>query len=192
MYSPTVYTDFKGVEEARVDLKRPYSKIIKEIEELGVEEKKLLVPALWDHFIPICDDIFEEINDKKSADYSEYNIYNALSRFNMIPWAIQTFGKSAGTIRWLLQDRTNRILFRFITDPSTLISPSMIQKLKVLHKDLLLLKHIYQLPDFKPKAPSGLYLRGSSQMKLYYDIYLREKQQIEEENPRFQKYLQSL
>jgi hypothetical protein len=187
-------------EDLPVDLTHPYLDLTKQLEKLNMYQRDYLIQVLWLTFLPLCEQVVEVLHQKKASDPNDFNIYNLLhQKLQIILYLREQFGNSPAPLSSLTRD--SRLLFRWLTDPKTHISSSLVPDLKKIHKYLLLFQQLYRIPEFKPYSPSDLrdlskndlfFQMHPESVEVYVEIHQQYKKQMEEEEPQYQAYLREL
>jgi hypothetical protein len=187
-------------EEKSLDLSLPYLELVEKFTAFSEGEKTLVISELWDHFLPLSEEVIDLLKQKKASNYKNWNIFNALyAQIAQIPWLIEKFGRHHGLWTGLRAD--NRNIFHLLIAYEEKMSSSLVTSLKTLHKYLLLLQHLYCIPDAQPLSPEDLRTRTKNDLwfnmypqlvDVYIDFHIKWKKQLEDENPRYQAYIKEL
>ena len=184
-----------------LNLNRPYITLVEEIDDLTDLEKKLWIKGIWNHLYSLSIELTGLINSKKSPEGKNWNVYNSLFfLISPIPWLVEQFGKSlvsfSSTRPW-----SHRNLFRIITSQDDELSSKMIQSVKILHKYLLLLKHLYNFSDYPRDDPAftrvkirndWYFQRNPQVIDTYVEIHEKIVAKMEAEDPSYYAYLNEL
>ncbi len=129
-----------------MDETRPYLELVPLIKTMNPAMKNQEIHNHWDRVIELIEDLNHEINPRKESMKGKWNDYNLLSKLlAQILFFIEQKGRTSFSLAMFFM-LTDKQIFRIVTNLHNFTYPDhIIQLLKTLHKNLLLLKDLYGL-----------------------------------------------